>query len=368
MCGEYRSLCNICLDEIMRVIASYFVLYFDVLAWGKAADNTKEAAVATIKDVAREAGLTVTTVSRVLNNRGYISEATRKKVHEVMAELDYQPNEIARSLYRQRSKMIGLIVPTVSHPFFAELSSSIEQYAYADGYKIVLCNSHLDQEKEREYVDMLKRHKVDGIIMGSHTLRVDEYENLNMPIVTIDRQISASIPSLSSDNYEGGRIAAKLLLAKGCRKVAYICGSLKLELLANRRHDAFVREMTKAGVPHVVVQTNIDVFDTTQYEALVNGLFTEHPETDGVFASDLKAARVIQACVRLGKRVPEEIRIVGYDDVKLASLLVPPLTTIRQPIDEMARQLVQLILRQTAGESVPMKTVLPVTLVERLST
>jgi LacI family sucrose operon transcriptional repressor len=285
-----------------------------------------------------------------------------------MAELDYQPNEIARSLYRQRSKMIGLIVPAVSHPFFGELSNAIEQQAYAAGYKIVLCNSHLDQEKERDYVDMLKRHKVDGIIMGSHTLGVDEYENLHMPIVTIDRQISESIPSLCSDNYEGGRIAAKLLLSKGCKKVAYICGSLKLELLANRRHDAFVEEMTKAGVPYVIMQTNIDVFDTTQYGALINSLFAEHPETDGVFASDLKAARVIQTCIRLGKRVPEDVRVVGYDDVKLASFLVPPLTTVRQPIDEMAQKLVELILRQVAGESVPVNTTLPVTLVERLST
>lgn len=324
--------------------------------------------MATIKDVAREAGLTVTTVSRVLNNRGYISAATREKVYRVMAELDYQPNEIARSLYRRRSMMIGLIVPTVSHPFFGELSTSIEQHAYAAGYKIVLCNSHLDQEKERDYVDMLKRHKVDGIIMGSHTLGVDEYENLHMPIVTVDRQISPTIPSLSSDNYEGGRMAARLLVAKGCKKIAYVCGSLKLELFANRRHDAFVEEMTKAGVPYVVMQTDIDAFDTAKYSALINELFTTHPETDGVFASDLKAARVVQTCIRLGKRVPEDVRVVGYDDVKLASLLVPPLTTIHQPVDEMAKKAVELIIRQVEGESVPMNTMLPVTLVERLST
>lgn len=324
--------------------------------------------MATIKDVARVSGLTVTTVSRVLNNRGYISKATREKVYQVMAELDYQPNEIARSLYRRRSKMIGLIVPTISHPFFGELSNSIEQHAYASSYKIVLCNSHLDQEKEREYVDMLKRHKVDGIIMGSHTLRVDEYENLNMPVVTVDRKISPSIPTLSSDNFLGGKLAAELLVSKGCKKVAYICGSLKLDLLANRRHDAFVEVMTKSRIPYVVVQTNIDVFDTSQYEALVNDLFAEHPDTDGVFASDLKAARVIQTCARLGKRVPDDVRVVGYDDVKLASLLVPPLTTIRQPIDEMGKSLVELILRQVGGESVPMETVLPVTLVKRMTT
>lgn len=324
--------------------------------------------MATIKDVAREAGLTVTTVSRVLNNRGYISDATRKKVHEVMIELDYLPNEIARSLYRKQSKMIGLVIPAVSDPFFAELSSSIELHAYEAGYKIVLCNSHLNQDKEREYVDMLKRHKVDGIIMGSHTLGVDEYENLNMPVVTIDRRISRTIPSLSSDNFEGGRIAARLLISRGCAKIAYICGSLRLDLLPNRRHEAFVREMEDRGVPYIVVQTDIDVFDGVQNQALVDKLFADHPDVDGVFATDLKAARVIQACRRLGKQIPENVRIVGYDDVKLASLLVPGLTTIHQPIEEMGKGLVEIILRQIRGETVPMETVLPVTLEERSST
>ena len=327
----------------------------------------QEVTVATIKDVARSAGLTVTTVSRVLNNRGYISDETRKKVYQVMAELDYQPNEIARSLYRKHSKMIGLIIPAVSHPFFGELSAAIELTAYEAGYKIVLCNSHLDQTKERGYVDLLKRHKMDGIIMASHTLEVDEYENLNMPLVTVDRQISESIPSISCDNYEGGRLAAQHMIRKGTRKAAYICGSLKLDLLANRRYDAFEEAMAANDIPHVVIQTDIDVFDVTQYETLVNRLFEEHPDIDAVFASDLKAAHVLQTCNRLGKRVPEDVRVVGYDDIKLANLLVPRLTTVRQPIGELGKRCVELILRQVEGEKVPNATVLPVELVERAS-
>ena len=109
----------------------------------------------TIKDVAEKAGVTVTTVSRVLNNRGYISEATRKKVYKVMEELNYQPNELARSLYRGKSNLIGLIIPTVSHPFFGELSAYIEGYAHSKGYKILLCNSQLEREKEKEYIENL---------------------------------------------------------------------------------------------------------------------------------------------------------------------------------------------------------------------
>ena len=110
----------------------------------------------TIKDVAERAGVTVTTVSRVLNNRGYISEQTRQKVKAAMEELNYQPNEIARSLTRKRSMMLGMIIPTIAHPFFSEMANAIENYASSIGYKLLICNSRMEQTKEKEYIDMLK--------------------------------------------------------------------------------------------------------------------------------------------------------------------------------------------------------------------
>ncbi|HEY8804339.1 MAG TPA: LacI family DNA-binding transcriptional regulator, partial [Clostridium sp.] len=163
--------------------------------------------MATIKDVARVAGITVTTVSRVLNNRGYISDATRKKVYDVMEELNYKPNEIARALFRKKSNILGLIIPNVSHPFFAELTNYIEYYAHKKGYNILLCNSYQDSAKEKDYIEMLRRHQVDGIIMGSHTLETSEYMNTDLPIVAIDRNISDNIPYITSDNYHGGVLA-----------------------------------------------------------------------------------------------------------------------------------------------------------------
>jgi DNA-binding LacI/PurR family transcriptional regulator len=158
--------------------------------------------MANIKDVAEIAGVTVTTVSRVLNNRGYISEATRNKVYEAMAQLDYQPNEIARSLFRKKSNMLGLIIPDVSHPFFAELTKYVEFYAYSNGYKILFCNSYQDSKKEKDYIDMLKRHQVDGIIMGSHNLETSDYQNLKLPIIAIDRYLAEDIPYVTSDNFQ----------------------------------------------------------------------------------------------------------------------------------------------------------------------
>ncbi|WP_055107000.1 LacI family DNA-binding transcriptional regulator [Paenibacillus ihumii] len=322
--------------------------------------------MATIHDVALRAGVSVTTVSRVMNNRGYISETTRSKVFAAMDELGYQPNEIARSLLRKQSNILGLIVPSVSHPFFSELADRIEYYAYLKGYKVLLCNSQLDPVKERDYIEMLRRNRVDGIIMGSHTLEVDEYCNLRSPIVTFDRQIGQDIPYISSDNYEGGRLATERLISQGCRKIAHICGNLQLDLLANRRTDAFRDVVKQHGVEHLIIQTDMNVFDQARYGQLLRKLLMEHPEIDGIFAtSDIIGAFAIKECEIAGKRVPEDVKVVGYDDVNAARWLTPELTTIRQPIDEFGRMAVEVLSRQVEGEPVEIANSLPVELIVR---
>ncbi|ADL69404.1 transcriptional regulator, LacI family [Thermoanaerobacterium thermosaccharolyticum DSM 571] len=324
--------------------------------------------MATIRDVAEKAGVTVTTVSRVLNNRGYISEKTRKKVYEAMKELNYQPNELARSLYRRKSYLIGLLIPSVSHPFFAELTSYIEYYAYQNDYKILLCNSLQDVEKEKDYINMLKRHQVDGIIIGSHTLKTEQYLNVNLPIVAIDRYFSEKIPYVASDNYNGGVLATKLLIQNGCRKIAHISGPLILNTPANNRYKAFMDVVKEHNIENVVVETKLNVFDTDEYKKLIIKLFTDHPDIDGVFASsDLIAATIINAAREIGKEVPKDLKIVGYDDISIAKTIVPPLTTIRQPIEEMAKKTIEIILDQIDGKEVSIENVLPITLVERES-
>ncbi|MDI3310353.1 MAG: LacI family DNA-binding transcriptional regulator [Thermoanaerobacterium sp.] len=324
--------------------------------------------MATIRDVAEKAGVTVTTVSRVLNNRGYISEKTRKKVYEAMKELNYQPNELARSLYRRKSYLIGLLIPSVSHPFFAELTNYIEYYAYQNNYKILLCNSLQDVEKEKGYIDMLKRHQVDGIIIGSHTLKTEQYLNVNLPIVAIDRYFSEKIPYVASDNYNGGVLATKLLIQKGCRKIAHISGPLILNTPANNRYKAFMDVVKEYNVENVVVETKINVFDIDEHRKLIFKLFTDHPDIDGIFASgDFIAATIINASREIGKEVPKDLKVVGYDDISIAKMIVPPLTTIRQPIEEMAKKTIEIILDQIDGKEVSIENILPITLIERES-
>lgn len=324
--------------------------------------------MATLKDIAKGAGVTVTTVSRVLNNRGYISDETREKVYQVMKELNYQPNEIARSLSRKKSNIIGLIIPTIAHPFFSELSFYLEYYAYKEGYKLMLCNSQMEAKKEKEYIDMLRAHQVDGLILASHTLDVEEYINIELPLVTFDRKVR-DIPYITSDNYQGGSLATNLLINKGCKKIVYIGGNLKLDLFANKRYDVFLEIAEKRGIEHLIVQTDLNGFNIAEYRKLIFDLLKEHPDIDGIFASsDLIAATVIRVAQRVNKKIPEDIKIVGYDDIQEASLFVPEITSIRQPIKKMGSMAIEVLKKQIDKEKVANSNIVAVELVERETT
>ncbi|WP_019912095.1 LacI family DNA-binding transcriptional regulator [Paenibacillus sp. HW567] len=323
--------------------------------------------VVTIKDIAEKVGVSVTTISRVLNNRGYLSDGLKQRVNEAMEEMNYQPNELARSLLRKKSNVIGLIIPDISHPFFGEVTKHIESYAYEQGYKLMLCNSLLHKKKEKEYIDLLRASQVDGIIMGSHTMRVEDYTSINLPLVTLDRQISKSIPFISSDNYHGGELATKLLLKKNCKKIAYISGNLQLNLLAKQRHDAFLEQVRGKDVEFIVKQTDLNGFKYKEYEELVRRLFQENPDIDGVFASsDMLALQVLKNCRKIGKGVPDEVKVVGYDGISFGN--VEDLTTIEQPIKKMGELAITYLLQQIAGEQVPLATILPVKLLEKGTT
>ena len=174
--------------------------------------------MATLKDVAKETGLTVSTVSRVLNNRGYISADARERVYEAMKRLNYQPNELARSLSKQTTNTIGVIVPHIDHPYFARLLSSLETAAYKSGYKLLLFNSGERDEKEDRYLEMCKGSRVAGIILCSGRVETQCFEGLGVPLVTVERFLESGTAAVECDNRQGGRLAAKHLLERGCRK------------------------------------------------------------------------------------------------------------------------------------------------------
>jgi LacI family sucrose operon transcriptional repressor len=322
-----------------------------------------------LKDIAEMVGVNIATVSRVINNRGYISNELREKVYSAMKELNYQPNEVARSLFRKRSNVIGLVVPTVAHPFFSELCQYIENYAYTKQYRVLLCNSQHDKEKELTYLTLLKANQVDGIIMGSQTIDVEEFTPIKLPLVTIEREINEAIPYVSSDNYEGGRLATELLIAKGCRKIAMITGNLGLNMLSNKRYAAFVNTAERKGVWHTSLQTDFNGFNPKNYDDIIYKLFEKDPDIDGIFASsDLIAAHIIKICNYLNKSIPHDIKIVGYDGVSFGELTTPSLTTVKQSIAQMGYLAMDLLIQQINKLPVETKNILPVTLIERQTT
>lgn len=173
--------------------------------------------VAKLTDVAKLAGVSPTTVSRVINRKGYLSDKTISKVEAAMRELAYKPNNLARSLQGKSAKLIGLIFPNISNVFYAELIGKLEHELFKQGYKTIICNSEHDSDKEREYLEMLEANQVDGIISGSHNLDIEDYNRVTAPIIAFDRNLSPDIPVVSSDNYGGGVLAAQTLVKAGAQ-------------------------------------------------------------------------------------------------------------------------------------------------------
>ena len=297
-----------------------------------------------IKDVANHAGVSVTTVSRIMNNRGYISEITRNKVYEAMEELNYHPNEIAKSLYTKKSNLIGLILPDISNPFYAEETKYIEESLYMNGYKLMLCNASNNCIREKEYINMLQRNQVDGIIIGSHTLRLEEYMKLKLPIVALDRYLGKDIPVVSADHVQGGSLAANELIRAGCKNVLQFKGNNQVATPSNERHSEFSKVMKENNISCTGIEFPVNFFSFDNYPPLIKEVLDSHPNIDGIFAGDTVAFAVIKELLSRNFTIPDDIKVVGYDGIALCSIASPTLTTIQQPIRELANSAVSTLL------------------------
>jgi len=303
--------------------------------------------MSTIIDVAKKANVSVTTVSRVMNNKGYISEETRKKVTDAIASLDYHPSHSARSLSKKQTFILGLILPDCSHPFFSEMIKYVELTADSHGYTIMYCNSMNEKDKEIVFINMLKEKRIDGLIMGSHNLEPSVYATLDRPLVTFERYIDESIPYVTCDNYTGGLLATQHLIEKGCQNLLHISGSLSLDIYSNQRLSGFYRACEKKDVQstHLEINTlNLDFYSF--YEFIERRLGSTLTNYDGVFcSSDLLAYSLYVYCINNHIRVPEDIKIVGFDnDYFTRNMQFPKLTTIQQPIHEISETLVNNII------------------------
>ena len=326
--------------------------------------------MATLKDVADRAGVTVTTVSRMLNGRVNVSPATRERIQTAMRELGYYPNEMARSLARKNSSFIGLILPSAKNYFFAELIHFVEAAAEEHHCRLVLCVSNQDGQIAQEYYQMLMSNKVMGVIMGNFDMSLEEIKRTGSPVVVFEHPADPEIPCAVTDDFQGGRLAGNHLIGKGCKKLVYLSGNIAKNNVSRHRLEGLTAACLEYGLDEPdVVEATWNEFMQMNYEKSVARVFEEHADADGIFTSnDIMAACAVNYCRRRGIRIPEEKKIVGYDDTSFASLCAMPLTTVHQPIEELARYAVECVVNRANGLTVPSSTVFPVRLVERETT
>ena len=314
----------------------------------------------TLADVAKAAGVSLTTVSRVLNDRGYLSQSTKDRVATAVKELGYRPNQAARALHGKSTQTIGVIVPTVALPFFGELAAEIEDALAEYGYRILVCNSMNRADRELEYLDLLISHRVDGIISGAHNEDLEEYRSIRMPLVMIDRDPSPAIANVRCANEEGGRLATRHLLDRGARRPALLTSRSGAH---NRREAGYRSVLREAGIEPVIMTVDFhtpdaerDVLirahlDRAAGAADTSGGNNAQEGIDSVFATDdLSAATVVDWAVERGLSIPEQFKVIGFDGTAAVRRALPGLTTIRQPIRAIARRAVQILLDQIEAD------------------
>lgn len=306
--------------------------------------------MAGIKDVAKRAGVGVGTVSRMLNDSGYVAEETREKIEIAMRELNYTPNELARNLYHKCTGIIAVLVPNVSNPFFAEFVDYVEAELYKAGFKMMLCNTVKESNAELEYLDMLNRHIVDGVITGVHSLDVEEYKKIHKPIVALDRYLGDHIPVVAVDHKEGGRLAAEALISNGCKRILHFRGATTVESPYHERHYEFERIMKKNHIETYSYELKWNRFDPEYYLEVVEDVFSRGFDFDGVFAVDWLAIECMNEAIRKHLKIPRDVKFVAYDGTFITKMVEPKMTAVVQPVEGLARESVRLLSNLIGGK------------------
>jgi LacI family transcriptional regulator len=310
--------------------------------------------MATIKEIAQRANVSAATVSHVVNNTRFVSDEVRARVDAAVAALGYVPNAVARSLRMRGTQTLGMMIPNISNLFFAELVRAFEDECYRQGYSLILCNSEDDPGREIIYLRTLMSKRVDGLVMISagrddHLCRL--LSTTWLPLVIVDREIEGVTADLVEVDHEhGGYLAARHLLDLGHRRIAAIAGPGDL-VVSKQRVFGFERALAEAGTPRPA-EYLIHASFTTQggYEAARRLLGLAKQPTAVFACNDLLALGAIHAMREAGMRVPQDLSVVGFDDIALAAFVSPRLTTIRQPKQRIGELAAQLLIARIKGK------------------
>src|SRR6201997_655244 len=326
---------------------------------------------AKLRDVASRAGVASSTISRYLNGSLQLPSPTRNRVQAAIAELNYRPNALARSLQAGRSYILGLILPDLSNPFFTSVADAAAAAAYREGYSILLCATGNDPNREAHYVNLLVAGQLDGLIyLGAHrrNAALETMRRTELPIIIVDEEIEGVAGGrLFVDNRRGGYLATEHLLHLGHRNIAFIGGEVDLLTTVERRRG-YEDALLERGLAPQRKQMFLGEYTTAFGARATRELLAEVGPTGIFAASDVVAIGVLQAARQLGLIIPEDLSLVGFDDIPMAEMLAPPLTTIWQPAEDLGRTAVLLLVRHLRDRAPLMRDTLGVRLRIRGST
>lgn len=315
----------------------------------------------TMKDVAQRAGVSVGTVSRVINQEQGIKKTTLQKVQQAIEELNYIPDVYARGMKTNRTETVALILPTIWHPFFSEFAFFVEEALSKKNYKLLLCNTD-GAKKEIEYLMMLRQNKVDGIIAITYS-PIEDYLASNIPFVSIDRTYrDKEIACVTSDNQKGGELAAQMLLEKGCQHLAFVGSHNDTFNETKKRRQFFEKTVCQTGQECLVFDIPEPVDD---FLGELEKFLVAHPQIDGIFAiNDFTALDAIRILEKQGKHVPEDVQVIGYDGIRFSSDRGYHVSTIKQPLEQMAEEAVDILLATIHQKTHKLQSILPISYVE----
>ncbi|CSB57519.1 ribose operon repressor [Vibrio cholerae] len=305
--------------------------------------------MATMKDIARLAGVSTSTVSHVINKSRFVSDEIAERVNNAAQQLNYAPSALARSLKMNRTKTIGMLVTTSTNPFFGEVVKGVERSCYHQGYNLILCNTEGDNQRMKASINTLLQKRVDGLLLMCSTLegeRLDVFDRYpDIPIVVMDwGPILFASDKIQDNSLQGGYMAAKHLIECGHKEIGCITGPL-IRHQAQMRYEGYKRALAEAGIainPDWIVESDFEC--EGGYQAFEK-LYERGKFPSALFVSnDMMAMGVIQAASQRGLRVPDDLSLIGYDDVHIAKFMTPALTTIHQPKYRLGKAAVDTLL------------------------
>jgi LacI family transcriptional regulator len=323
----------------------------------------------TAKDVAHKAGVSTTTVSHVINETRFVSQALRARVYQAMEELNYRPNAVARSLRCQKTHNIAVIVPDIAYPFLAELARGIEDEAFKQGYNSIVCESNTDAEREAACVELMQSKQADGIVFigtGASSHHVQNLIAQKIPVVVCNQDLGLPVDTVIADNVASGDRATQHLIQAGHRHIGCIAGPRQL-YVSVQRVQGYRRALEARGLPwNEAWVVHGDFRCRGGYDAMYKLLALDPPPTAVFAGNDMMAMGAICAASKEKLDIPGDVAIVGCDDIALAAFTNPSLTTITQPKREMGALAVQMLVQRIADpDKPPEKHTLPVTLTVR---